>query len=200
MSTSMGGGGYLDIDEILAGDERVKCTFETDALDCGYLDPSCRAPDLAEKAVVELPLWLATTLARRGDVRVEPPRFLTKRFRRMLKAGPSSVNLREFSSYVLEVGRQLAPLVEPAAQQEIDEVLRLCFGGERYRELLNNAMSSLDEDTTEFTRKLTQDEKKLFDAGVRDAKDFLQWKGRNADAIAAAPVVERSLKKRKFRA
>ncbi|GMF46258.1 unnamed protein product [Phytophthora fragariaefolia] len=197
---SMSGGGYLDVDEILAGDERVKCKFETAALDCGYLDPSCCEPDLPEGAAVELPLWLASTLARRGDVAVEAPQFLTKRFRRMLKAGPASVNLREFSPYVLEVGRQLGPLVAPEAQQEVDEILRLCFGGERYRELLNNAMSSLDEDTTEFTRKLTQDEKKLFDAGARDAKDFLQWKGRYAEAISAAAVVERSLKKRKFRA
>jgi hypothetical protein len=117
----------------------------------------------------------------------------------MLKAGPSSVNLRESSQYVLEVGRQLAPYVEEQQQREIDEVLRLCFGGERYRDVLNNAMSSMDEDTTEFTRKLTQDEKKLFDAGARGARDFLLWKGRQAETITTATVVQRSLKKRKFR-
>lgn len=195
----MSGGGYLNTDDILAGDERINCTFETDALDCGYLDPSCRDPDLSNGAVVELPLWLVTTLARRGDVTIEPPHYLTKRFRRMLKAGPSSVNLREFSTYVLEVGSQLMPCMKEDEQQEIDEILRLCYGGERYRDILNNAMSSLDEDTTEFTRKLTQDEKKLFEAGIRDNKDFIQWKGRNAETITAAAVVERSLKKRKFR-
>ncbi|KAG7399242.1 DNA replication complex GINS protein PSF3 [Phytophthora boehmeriae] len=190
---------YLDIDEILAGDERIKCTFVTDALDCGYLDPSCRGRDLQKGAVVELPLWLTTILAKQGVVEVEAPHFLTMRFRRMLKAGPSSVNLREFSAYVYEVGKQLMPHVEPAEQMEIDEIMRLAFGGERYRDILNNSMSSLDEDTTEFTRKLTQDEKKLFNAGARDAKDFIQWKGRNAETIATAAVVERSLKKRKFR-
>ncbi|KAG1699686.1 hypothetical protein DVH05_012578 [Phytophthora capsici] len=191
---------YLDIDAILAEDERIKCTFNTHALDCGFLDPSCRDPDLSKDAAVELPLWLARPLAKRGDVTVTPPRYLTKRFRRMLKAGPSSVNLREFSTYVLEVGRQLLPYVSPEEQQEVDEILRLCFSGERYRDILNNAMSALDEDTTEFTRKLTHDEKKLFDAGIRDAKDFTQWKGRNAETITTAAVVERSLKKRKFRA
>ncbi|KAG7391802.1 DNA replication complex GINS protein PSF3 [Phytophthora pseudosyringae] len=190
---------YVNIDAILAEDERVKCTFATDALDCGYLDPSCREPDLSEGVAVDLPLWLARPLANRGDVTVSPPHYLTKRFRRMLKAGPSSVNLREFSSYVLEVGRQLAPVVTAEQQREIDEILRLCFGGERYCAILNNAMGSLDEDTTEFTRKLTRDEKKLFEAGVRDARDFIQWKGRNAESITTAAVVERSLKKRKFR-
>ncbi|RLN84047.1 hypothetical protein BBJ28_00008223 [Nothophytophthora sp. Chile5] len=192
-------GGYFDIDEILASDERVKCTFATDAQGCGYLDASCTEEDLESGSVVELPLWLAETLATRGDVTVEVPHYLTKRFRRMLKAGPSSVNLREFSIYFYEVGRQLMPLVEQVEQQEIDEIMRLAFGGERYRDLLNNSMSSLDEDTTEFTRKLTQGEKKLFEAGATGAKDFIQWKGRNAETITAAAVVERSLKKRKFR-
>uniref|UniRef100_M4B1N7 DNA replication complex GINS protein PSF3 N-terminal domain-containing protein n=1 Tax=Hyaloperonospora arabidopsidis (strain Emoy2) TaxID=559515 RepID=M4B1N7_HYAAE len=191
--------GYLDIDDILAGDERIKCSFETDVLDCGYLDPSCNSTDLPKGASVELPLWLVTTLARRGDVTVEPPHFLTKRFRRMLQAGPSSVNLREFSTYLLEVGSSLMPCVSEEEQAEIDEILRLCFGGERYCAILNNAMSSLNEDTTEFTRKLTQEEKKLFDAGSRDAKDFVQWKGRNAETITAPAVIARSLKRRKFR-
>ncbi|KAI9907670.1 hypothetical protein PsorP6_004640 [Peronosclerospora sorghi] len=194
----MSSGAYLDIDDILAGEERLKCTFQTDVLDCGYLDPSCRDSDLPINSVVELPLWLVTTLAGRGDVTVEPPQYLTKRFRRMLKAGPSSVNLREFSTYVLAVGSQILPCVKVEEQAEIDEILRLCFGGERYRDILNNAMNALDEDTTEFTRKLTEDGKKLFEAGIRDAKDFAQWKGRNAETIKAAAVVERSLKKRKF--
>uniref|UniRef100_A0AAV1T4J7 DNA replication complex GINS protein PSF3 N-terminal domain-containing protein n=1 Tax=Peronospora matthiolae TaxID=2874970 RepID=A0AAV1T4J7_9STRA len=191
--------GYLDIDDILAGDERIKCSFETDALDCGYLDPSCNSAGLPKGASVELPLWLVTTLARRGDVTVEPPHFLTKRFRRMLQAGPSSVNLREFSTHLLQVGSSLMPCVNEDERAEMDEILRLCFGGERYCAILNHAMSSLNEDTTEFTRKLTQDEQKLFDAGSRDAKEFVQWKGRNAETITAPAVIARSLKKRKFR-
>lgn len=193
------GGGYFDVDEILAGDERVKCTFQTEAVNCAFLDPSCRGDHLPEGTSVELPLWLAHPLAQQNAlVKLEVPPFLDARFRRMLKAGPSSVNLREFSPYVFQVGRQLAPLVEPEDASALDDILRLAFGGERYRELLNNAMSTLDEDTTEFTRKLTQDEKALFDAGVRDARDFIQWKGRRAETIAAAPVVQRALKKRRF--
>ena len=192
---------YVDIDDILAGDERIKCTFETDVLDCGYLDPSCNQTDLPRGAVVELPLWLATTLARRGDVTLEPPPFLTKRFRRMLQAGPSSVNLRECSTYVLEVGSALMPCVNADEQREVDEILRLCFGGERYCAILNNATSSssLTEDTTEFTRKLTRDEAKLFAAGSRDAAAFVQWKGRNAETVTAPAVITRALQKRKFR-
>lgn len=189
---------YYDVDELLAADERVRCVFLTDAADCAFLDASCVGADLREGAAVELPLWLARPLAEHEDVGVEVPAFLSQRFRRMLRAGPASVNLREFSAFLFQVGRDVLPLVPPQAGAEIDEILRLAYGGERYRELVNNSMSALQEDTTEFTRKLTEDEKKLFDAGMSDSRDFVRWKGRHAETISAAAVVERSLKKRKF--
>lgn len=192
-------GGYFDINDIFAGDERVKCTFATDAIDCAYLDPSCVGDDLKSGAAVELPLWLAETLVDRGDVTLEMPQFLTPRFRRMIKAGPSSVNLRDFSAYFYEVGKHVLPLVDDAAANEIKEIMRLAFGGERYRDILNNSMNSLDEDTTEFTRKLTEEEKMLFQAGVQDSTDFIQWKGRKTEVITAAAVVERAAKRRKVR-
>uniref|UniRef100_K3W7Q5 Uncharacterized protein n=1 Tax=Globisporangium ultimum (strain ATCC 200006 / CBS 805.95 / DAOM BR144) TaxID=431595 RepID=K3W7Q5_GLOUD len=192
------GGGYFDINDILAGDERLKCTFATDAIDCAYLDPSCVGEDLKQGTAVELPMWLAEPLAGRGDVALEVPHYLTKRFRRMIKAGPSSVNLRDFTAYFYEVGQHLLPLVDEESGKEIEEILRLSFGGERYRDILNNSMNSLDEDTTEFTRKLTEEEKKLFQAGVRDSNDFIQWKGRKAEVITTAAVVERSTKRRKY--
>lgn len=189
---------YLDINDILAGEERMKCTFQTDALDCAYLDPSCVEDDIKSGTMVELPLWLAEPLTLRGDVTLDPPQFLTKRFRRVMKAGPSSVNLRDFSPYVYEVAKYVLPLVEEPDAKEIEEILRLAFGGERYREILNNSMNSMEEDTTEFTRKLTEEEKKLFQAGIQDAQDFMQWKGRQRDVIATAGVIERSSKKRRL--
>ncbi|TMW60812.1 hypothetical protein Poli38472_000854 [Pythium oligandrum] len=192
--------GYFDVNDILAGDERIKCTFQTDAIDCAYLDPSCVDDDLKSGAVVELPMWLAEPLTLRGDVTLEAPQYLTKRFRRIMKAGPSAVNLREFSPYFYEVAKHLLPLVDEVEAKEIEEILRLAFGGDRYRGIMNNSMNSLDEDTTEFTRKLTEEEKKLFQAGVHDSKDFTQWKGRHADVISAASVIERSSKRRRFNA
>ncbi|TYZ54499.1 hypothetical protein PybrP1_010301 [[Pythium] brassicae (nom. inval.)] len=191
-------GGYFDVNDILAGDERVKCTFATEAIECAYLDPSCVGDDLPSGAVVELPLWLAEPLAARGDVTLELPHFLNARFRRLLKAGPAAVNLRDCSPFFYEIGRHLVPLVDDASAREIEEIMRLAFGGERYRDVLNNAMNSLDEDTTEFTRRLTEEEKALFQAGLRDASDFIQWKGRHAEVITASAVVQRSSKRRKY--
>jgi hypothetical protein len=189
---------FFDVNELLAGDERVKCTFLRDAVDCAFLDPSCVGDDLKSGAVVELPLWLAEPLAEHQHVVIDVPQFLTPRFRRIMKAGPASVNLREFSPYVYEVARRVVPFVEDPEAKDIDEILRLAFGGDRFREILNNSMNAMNEDTTEFTRKLTEDEKQLFSAGARDLKDFMLWKGRHADVISAAAVVDRTSKRRKL--
>ena len=37
---------YYDIDQILQEDERVPCTFNTDAMNLGYLDPGHMDDDL----------------------------------------------------------------------------------------------------------------------------------------------------------
>jgi GINS complex subunit 3 len=192
-------GGYYDIEDILAGEERIKCTFLTDAADCAFLDPSCLQDDLKSGTKVELPLWLAETLVNRGDVNMEIPVYLSTRFRRMIQAGPASVNLREFSVYFFEVAKHILPLVNEQEAKEIVEILRLAFGGERYRNILNNSMNSQDEDTTEFTRKLTESEKLLFDAGMLDSTDFIRWKGRKNDLIEASKLVERCAKKRRMK-
>ncbi|RHY71358.1 hypothetical protein DYB38_008701, partial [Aphanomyces astaci] len=57
--------------------------------------------------------------------------------------------------------------------------------------------NSYDEDTTEFTRKLTEFEKDLYAAGVNDAQDFLRWRERKNDIIESAKVTQIKKRKRK---
>ena len=52
---------FLDIDEILAEEERLSCVFSLDASGLGYLDPTSNEEDLPENSKVELPLWLAVS-------------------------------------------------------------------------------------------------------------------------------------------
>ena len=188
--------GYYDVGELLAEEERVVCTFQTQAWDCGFMDPSCVERDLAQGAKLELPVWLASALGRRGDVHVEVPTCLEERKRGMVKAGPAAANLRDLSPYYYELGQILLPLIQDEEEaRAIEEILRVAFGGERYKQILDNSMHSLDQDTTEFTRKLTQFEKELFQAGVCDATDYLQWKARKSELISCSKVVQ--MKKRK---
>ena len=52
---------YLDIDEILAEEERISCIFSIDAAGLGPLDPTTNEEDLPAQSKVELPLWLAVS-------------------------------------------------------------------------------------------------------------------------------------------
>jgi hypothetical protein len=124
------------------------------------------------------------------------PTCLSARYRNVIKAGPLAANLREMNPYYFELAKKVMPLI--ANEEEglaIDEILRVAFGGERYKQILDQSMNSHDEDTTEFTRKLTQFEKELFVAGVNDAEDFLSWKDRENELILSAKVSQ--IKKRK---
>jgi hypothetical protein len=61
---------YFSIDELLSEEERVHCVFQTDATDCGFLDPSSMTKDIKYNTKMELPLWMASALARQGAVNV----------------------------------------------------------------------------------------------------------------------------------
>ncbi|OQR81606.1 hypothetical protein THRCLA_11585 [Thraustotheca clavata] len=188
--------GYYTIQELVSEEERIQCVFQTDATDCSFLDPSALGKDLAANTKLELPLWMAAALARHGTVKTLVPTCLNSRFRNVVKAGPSAANLRDMNQYYFEMGKKILPLIEDDEEgQAIDDILRVAFGGERYKAILDHSMNSHDEDTTEFTRKLTEFEKELFQAGLDDAEDFLSWKRRDNDLIKCAKVIH--MKKRK---
>lgn len=189
---------YYNIDDILAEDERVTCEFLTDAVDCGYLDPSCPTADLPCGSKVELPLWLASSLAQKNDVRVHVPPYFASKFRKHIRASPASVNLRDKSQYFYKIGSNLTELLDETDSEEVKELLRIAFGGERYRRILDQSMNSRDEDTTEFTRKLTHMEKELFEKGLLGARDFYEWKNRSAGILRCASILDSERKKRRF--
>ena len=58
---------YLDIDHILAEEERLPCLFNVDANNMGVLDPSIRSPHLLAGSKVDMPLWLAQVLGKSHD-------------------------------------------------------------------------------------------------------------------------------------
>ncbi|KAF0682854.1 Aste57867_25041 [Aphanomyces stellatus] len=187
---------YYSVDELLAEEERVTCVFQAEAAGCGYMDPSTEGDDILENTKLDLPLWLAAALARHGTVNVQVPTCLSARYRNVIKAGPSAANLRDMNPYFFELGKAVLPLLANETEsQEIDDILRIGFGGERYKQILDQSMNSYDEDTTEFTRKLTEYEKDLFQAGVNDAQDFLRWRERKNELISSSKVVQ--IKKRK---
>ena len=50
---------FLDIDEILADDERLTCRMMQETADLGHLNSNINSVDLPRDAKVEIPMWLA---------------------------------------------------------------------------------------------------------------------------------------------
>ena len=187
-----------DIDAILAEEERVPCTFEIDAIGLGYLDASTVDDDLDQGSKVELPLWMADVLARKGMVKAGLLKCYNQRFLSHLSAGPSGVNLRNYCAYFYRVGRTLAALARDTAESEespelrnqqlaeaaaINDALRVTFAGERFREILDTSLNSRDEDLSLFKSRLSDTEMRLFRAGMAASQDYYRWRSRQLGTI-----------------
>eukprot|EP00954_Amorphochlora_amoebiformis_P006617 518971-Amorphochlora_amoeboformis.AAC.1 len=59
---------------------------------------------------VQIPLWLADTLSKRGMVSIEAPDFLTKKFEQNFLADPVAMNLRNCCPLFYELGQRIAEL------------------------------------------------------------------------------------------
>lgn len=124
---------YLDIDNVLAEDERVPCKFSIDADRLGHLNPSAEGEnDLQKDVVVELPMWLGRAFSDRNMVSLEIPKHYGGKMRDAILAGASSINLRDFSYYYIEVGLKLSKTLR---DEDLLRTMRKAFCGERFRSL-----------------------------------------------------------------
>lgn len=189
---------YYDVHDILCSEERIECEFLIDAVDCGYLDTSCIENDIEKGRKVELPMWFAIKLYDSGVVKMNVPKYWSLAYRKHVRAGPASVHLRDSCPYFYKVGKLLSNYV-PDQKQDIQQVLCIAFGGERYKQIMDYSMNSNNMDNTEFTRKLTYMENTLYDIGKYNANAYGQWKRKNQNTIKCAGVLENSkMKKRKI--
>ncbi|KAG5177454.1 hypothetical protein JKP88DRAFT_261455 [Tribonema minus] len=176
-------GSFFDIDAILMEDERVPCVFLEEAVGMGMLDPSQENEDLPKGANVELPLWLARSLAPRGAVQVRQPRHYGELFRERLGAGAGAVDLRDASPHYYQVGGMLARLTNDTS---LERLLLDTFVGERFARLLDTALNSAGADIAAFTRALPASERRLFDAGFGARGEYARWKSREHTAVRAS--------------
>lgn len=112
---------------------------------------------------------------------------MKRRFREQLDAGPGAVDLRERSPFYYRVGVTLAALTD---DQFLHATLLALFSGERFKRVLDCALNSLNEDVHAFTRELPDLEKGLFETGYRASEEYLSWKSRLFNKLAASKVIE----------
>eukprot|EP00040_Diaphanoeca_grandis_P019322 m.101994 g.101994 ORF g.101994 m.101994 type:complete len:190 (-) comp27372_c0_seq1:98-667(-) len=184
---------YYDIDDILTDQESIPVELKTDIIKLGHFDPNTDSPDLKEACKLDLPLWLVSTMSKRGLLTVLEPKVFTKPYRETLKADSVHVNLRDWNEYFFEFGMKFAILSQNV---DVADMLLDCFT-DRYRRVMDMSQNAVNEDTSDLTKSLDALEKRLFDAGHLADKEYTKWKLRRVERITTALSLEAANRKRK---
>ncbi|KAK7076826.1 DNA replication complex GINS protein PSF3 [Halocaridina rubra] len=188
---------YFSLSDILATQDRVPCKFEQTVYNLGFLDPSSGDKDIAVGTKLELPCWLARALSssRRLIVSTQIPNNYREKYREILKADASVVDLHKLGPHFYEFGQHLLPLAgpeAPALANMLTQALR-----ERLRGIMDSAQNTCEDEVTSQTVKLDELERTLFSAGQKALKDHKLWLSRRAHILTTSAMVEQH-KKRKF--
>eukprot|EP01031_Cornospumella_fuschlensis_P029507 gene29507-35615_t len=184
-------GKFLDLDTLLSEEERVPCVFKLEIPGLGFLDPNNDHSTLPAGARVELPLWMAQVLFRKGMITMDLPKHFDRKMRDNIAAGASNLNLKEYSNYFYEVGMLIANLLNDS---DLKNTLRIAFTGDRYRAVMATSLTSAELDTGELAASLTHKEAEIFQAGVQAVEDIQQWRQRNLHLQPSALLGKKRLR------
>lgn len=140
---------------------------------------------------VDLPLWMAGTLAARNMVAVQQPPCFSSKVRNQLSADPGSVKLRDKNPYYYELGMELSALANDGS---LPSTLRKVLAT-RFSSIFDRSTNSRNEDTTLMMRDLTNMERTLFEAGYESASTLYRWKTRQLTRLATADIFKRGMKR-----
>ena len=181
---------YLDIHTLLCDEERIPCTFIHDSVKLGHLDPSAEEKDIAADTRVDMPIWLGEELAKRNIVRINAPKHFGTKMRDEMRAGATSINLRDFSFYFFDVGLTLSRL---SGDSDLRRRLRDAFVGDRYRNLTARSLTlgTGDDGACDYSQTLTSTELVIFKEGLRSLNNLHQWRSAESTLLRRAPVLGR---------
>ncbi len=111
--------------------------------------------DLKAGSIIELPFWLASSLASRRYVLMELPRIFQPKNRNAIAADPTVVDFSEKCTYFYEIGMKMAAL---SHDESIADILRRCLNI-RYQEIVKRTANRKQTDQNDFLAKLASLEK-----------------------------------------
>ncbi|KAI6653865.1 DNA replication complex GINS protein PSF3-like [Oopsacas minuta] len=187
---------FYDIDDILASELRIPCSFNVTAYRLGYLHTNSKTEHIETGTNLELPLWLAKSLAgRKNIVKVSVPIRYTKEIRQELEADANSSDLNKLGPYYYESGIKLLSFDTPDVDA-IAEVLIKTFCS-RSRYIMDRSHNIYDRDQLQITNRLDESEKKLFMCGRQSVEKFQQWETQKCKKLSSSGFV-RMKRKRQF--
>ncbi|KAJ3650233.1 hypothetical protein Zmor_021931 [Zophobas morio] len=184
---------YFAVDDILATQDRIPCTFLQDAVKLGKLNPAEEQADLKAGTNIELPLWLVAdiTTTRQPVVAPSLPKMYKEGNREILKADPCAVDLHKLSTHFYELGlyvKQFDPRESVAEILLQTFTLRLRF----VMDLSDNTVSN-----PSVMQKLDRLERSVFKSGHDAKMKLVSWlKVSEMPLEAASMVVNHKKRKR----
>ncbi|XP_068235027.1 DNA replication complex GINS protein PSF3-like [Palaemon carinicauda] len=188
---------YFSVSDILSTQDRVPCKFEVPVYGLGFLDPSGGNKDIEQGTKLDLPCWLARALssARLRIVKTQLPVSYKEKYREILKADPSVVDLHKLGPHFYELGMHLLPLSN-AESSPLATLLTQTLR-ERLRWIMDSAQNSSEDDTSTQIARLDDLERSLFGVGQKALRDHKLWLSRKAHILTTSAMIEQH-NKRKF--
>lgn len=106
---------YWDIDDILMSNEQMTCMADKDLRGVNFNDKTAHL-DLdavtKEGQKLELPLWLAKLLRKKGYITIRNPKFMAEKFYNQIVADPTIINFKNKNNYIYDLYIQLIPMLD----------------------------------------------------------------------------------------
>jgi len=98
---------FWDLKEILMTSEEMEVILETDLEGVDFLDKSNAnhnsVSKIKDQSKLKLPLWISTSLRKKGWLSITPPKYLTQKFYNLLQADPVIADLRSKTKYFYDI-------------------------------------------------------------------------------------------------
>ena len=120
---------YFDLDDILACQEKIPCTFETQVKDLGFLDHGSDGDNIESGTKMELPFWLAKELCarQRRIISVDLPKVYREAYRQILEADATAVDLNKLGPYFYSVGGKILEFGNAENPRIADSLMMVCL-------------------------------------------------------------------------
>ncbi|CAG5124127.1 unnamed protein product [Candidula unifasciata] len=189
---------YFSLDDILASQETIPCTFNVKVATMGYLDQSTSDVDINMGTKLDLPFWLAKYLHKgsRGIVSVDTPKTYKEGYRHIFTADPNVVDLYRLGPYFYLFGEKLLSLQLPDTD-DIANVLLKTFQG-RFRNIMDGSQNALHSDLASQMEKLDVQERQLFAAGQQGLHEFQKWESRESEKLSTSAMVSNHRKRKRI--
>ena len=215
---------YFSIDDILASQQRVPCTFELPVYRLGYLNPNSTDEHLEVGTKMDLPFWLARALCsrRRKIVAVEPPKAYREAQREIINADASVVDLQKLGPYYYSLGMKLLCFEEIERAALAISLLEVSKGFllllllvlvclqvldmtawvlqtflRRFRGIMDSSQHAFRQDINTMCSRLDEQERELFHIGQLAVTELENWERGKGSRITMSEVIQNNKKRKR---